>query len=108
MNKALLALVALTCIAQAEIKKTYEATYYCTKKEPIMYNRFNKVERLCVDNVVYNRLYNSEEYHDAFKSYNYRTKEPYYCTETTKVKKGFVNDMCVHTMTTFEDIKDIK
>ena len=108
MNKALILLVTLTCITQAEMKKTYEVTYNCTRKYIIMYHRFNKVERLCVDNVVYNRLYNSEGYHDAFKSYNYRTKEPYYCTETIKVNKRFVNDTCTYTMRIFENVKDIK
>jgi len=108
MNKALLALVALTCITQAEVKKTYEATYSCSRSDHIVYSPYYKVGRLCVDNVLYNVLYHYGTPHEPFKSYNYKTKEPYYCTETTKVKTGYLNDMCVHTMTTFENVKDIK
>ena len=107
MNKALILLVMLTCIAQAELKKTYEIAGNCYTHNYVIYSPYYQLGRLCVDNVVYNILYHSSEYHEAFKSYNHKTKEPYYCTETTKVNKGFMKDTCTYTMTTFENAKDV-
>ena len=108
IKKALLLLVTLTYVTQAEMKKTYEATYECNTHNYVIYSPYYRLGRLCVDNVVYNTIYQFEAPHDLFKSYNYKTKEPYYCTETTKVNKGFMKDTCTYTMTTFENAKDIK
>ena len=107
IKKALILLVTLTCITQAEMKKTYEATWTCYEQDYVFYSPHYRLGRLCVDNVVYNTVYQYASPHDIFKSYNYKTKEPYYCTETTKVNKGFMKDTCTYTMTTFENAKDV-